>query len=121
LREAAGRHHVHSAGHATEPRYPDWYRWTLGRSYRLAGDIERAIASLNPLSHSAESSIAPAVELAAAYAQSGRYGDARIVTQRVLTSAPTFSASAWTTIPAYRDSDVAAAERQALVDAGLPD
>lgn len=103
------------------PRYPDWYRWTLGRSYRLAGDIERAIASLNPLSHSAESSIAPAVELAAAYAQSGRYGEARIVSQRVLTSAPSFSASAWTAIPAYRGSDVAAAERKALVDAGLPD
>ena len=103
------------------PRYPDWYRWTLGRSYRLAGDLERAIASLNPLSHSAESSIAPAVELAAAYAQSGRYGEAKIVTARILATAPSFSAAAWTAIPAYRDSRVAAAERKALLDAGLPD
>jgi DNA-binding SARP family transcriptional activator/TolB-like protein len=103
------------------PRYPDWYRWTLGRSYRLAGDLERAIASLNPLSHSAESSIAPAVELAAAYAQSGRYGESKIVSARVLASSPTFSASAWTAIPAYRDSAVAAAERRVLLDAGLPD
>jgi DNA-binding SARP family transcriptional activator/TolB-like protein len=102
------------------PRYPDWYRWTLGRAYRLAGDYKNAIASLSPLSDNAESSIAPAVELAAAYAQSGRYDEARIISATVLTSAPSFTAAAWTAIPPYSDAAVAASERKALEDAGLP-
>jgi DNA-binding SARP family transcriptional activator len=102
------------------PRYPSWYRWTLARAYRLAGDHERAIASLTPLNHSGESSIAPAVELAAAYAQSGRYEDAQFISAHVLTTAPNFSAAAWTAMPAHRDVNIAAAERKALMDAGLP-
>jgi len=102
------------------PRYPDWYRWTLGRAYRLAGDYKNAIASLSPLSDNAESSIAPAVELAAAYTQSGRYDEARIISATVLTSAPSFTAAAWTAIPPYSDAAVAASERKALEDAGLP-
>jgi ectoine hydroxylase-related dioxygenase (phytanoyl-CoA dioxygenase family) len=72
------------------------------------------------LNHSGESSIAPAVELAAAYAQSGRYEDAQFISAHVLTTAPNFSAAAWTAMPAHRDVNIAAAERKALMDAGLP-
>jgi adenylate cyclase len=103
------------------PRHPDWYRWALGRAYRLMGDGEKAIATLASHNDAESESIAPLIELAASYMQAGKIASAHTLAQRALSHDPAFSARAWTALPPYRDAAVAAQERALLVSAGLPE
>ena len=103
------------------PSYPDWYRWSLGRAYRLLGRHRDAEATLAFEATEAGGSIAPLVELAATYAEFGKMREARQVARRVAAVAPGFSATAWTRMPPHRDQATAAAERAALIRAGLPE
>jgi tetratricopeptide (TPR) repeat protein len=103
------------------PYYPAWYRWTLGRAYRLLGDADQAIAALMPDDVPAGGSVAPLVELTASYVQAGKLEAARSVATRVVAEAQKFSVRAWVAMPPYRDAAVAENERALLGRAGLPD
>ena len=76
------------------PYYADWYRWVLGRSYRLAGQVKNAIGVLGRSPDDTPQSLAPDVELATAYSQIGDLAEARKRVKRVLEIDPDFSARA---------------------------
>jgi adenylate cyclase len=103
------------------PYYPDWYRWTLGRAYRLMGRQEEAVAALaTRLDHSPDS-VAPRVELVAAYMEMGREAAARAEAAEVLRINPGFSVHEWMVMPPYKDAAIAKREMGALRRAGLPE
>ncbi len=103
------------------PYYPDWYRWTLGRVYRLMGRYEEAIAALQIRTRSGPDSLVPLVELVATYSQAGRLADAEAAAAEVLRIDPKFSVSAWTSVPPYKSPSVSQREFDALRRAGLPE
>lgn len=103
------------------PYYPHWYRWTLGRALRLTGESDRAIAVLSATDGASPPSIAPLVELAAAFAEAGRDAEARAAAARAVTMAPRFSTAEWLHLPPHADAEATARERRALLRAGFPE
>ncbi len=103
------------------PYYPDWYRWTLGRVYRLMGRYDEAIAALQIRTRSGPESLVPLVELAAAYSQAGRIAEAEATAAEVLRIDPKFSVAAWINVPPYQSPTVSQREFDALRRAGLPE
>ncbi len=103
------------------PYYPDWYRWTLGRAYRLTGRYEEAVAALTIRPDESPNSLAPRVELVAAFVEMGRAAEARAEATEVLKIDPGFSIGAWMGAFPYRDQAVARDEAEALRRAGLPE
>lgn len=102
------------------PYYPDWYRWTLARAYRLSGDHEDALWALQGEDENKTKSLAALVELVMVYGEMGEWQKARTLAQDVLRQEPNFSATLWTAVPPAKDSDVAAKDLDTLVKAGLP-
>ena len=102
------------------PYYPDWYRWVLGRAYRLSGRYREAEAVLATPQDGGSESVWPLVELAATYGETARLAEARTVVARILKIDPTFSVLAWTKAPAYRDPAMNKREIDSLRRAGLP-
>jgi TolB-like protein/DNA-binding SARP family transcriptional activator len=103
------------------PYYPDWYRWVLGRAYRLAGRYNDAISALTPVTTGGDRSLAPHVELAATYSQLHRISKARAEARRVLSIDPDFSTRLWTAVPPFKDPSLAQHEYDLLRRAGLPE
>ncbi len=102
------------------PYYPDWYRWSLGRAYRLAGRYEEAIAALTAGLDRSLESLAPRVELVAAYSQLRAIKKAQDEATEVLRINPNFSAGEWSRVPPYKDPASAERDLDALHRAGLP-
>ncbi len=102
------------------PYYPGWYRWTLGRAYRLAGRYKEAEAAL-VASEGGSGSVLPLVELAAVYSETGRLSEARAEAAEILKIDPKFSVLAWVKVPPYQDPARTKREIDALRRAGLPD
>ena len=102
------------------PYYPGWYRWTLGRAYRLAGRYQEAEAAL-VASEGGAGSVLPLVELAAVYSETGRLSEARAEAAEILTIDPKFSVLAWVKIPPHQDPARTRREIDTLRRAGLPD
>jgi TolB-like protein/DNA-binding SARP family transcriptional activator/Tfp pilus assembly protein PilF len=103
------------------PYYPDWYRWSLGRAYRLARRYNEAVPALTARLDNSPEALAPLVELAAAYSQMGRIDKARATASEVRQINREFSARAWTQNPPYADPAVASKDLNALLRAGLPE
>ena len=103
------------------PYYPDWYRWSLGRAYRLAERYDEAIPALTARLGSSPEALAPRVELVAAYSQMSRIDKARATALEVRQIDREFSARAWTQNPPYADPAVASKDLNALLRAGLPE
>ena len=103
------------------PYYPDWYRWNLGRAYRLVGRYEKAIEALETRVAENPSALIPRIELAATYISMGRHADAQAMVVEVVRINPTFSVRQWMQVPPYKDPAVAKREANILRKAGLPE
>jgi TolB-like protein/DNA-binding SARP family transcriptional activator len=103
------------------PTYPPWYRWTLGRAYRLAGRHAEAIRALSSSTEGELGSLVFHVELAMVYSRMDRMPVARAEAARALALDPTFSARAWTRSPPHKDPTVTSRDFAALRLAGLPE
>lgn len=101
------------------PMHPDFYRWTLGRAYRMAGRPHEAIAELEQGLDPVRPSIVQLVELTASYAAAERLEDARRIAQMIRAAVPGFSASDWLQHPPVKDPDVQDRELRYLTSAGL--
>jgi DNA-binding SARP family transcriptional activator/TolB-like protein len=101
------------------PYYPAWYRWSLGRAYRLAGRHVEALAWLEAAGGGPPSLI-QRVELIATYSEMRRLIAARAEAAAVLKDYPRFSVRQWTRWPPYQNPAVAEREARALARAGLP-
>jgi DNA-binding SARP family transcriptional activator len=111
------------ANHAIElsPYPAPWYNWILGRAYRLASRYEDATEALSTRLKQNPGVIWPRVELAAAYAELDRLGDAATVAAEITNIDPNFSVRNWTAVPAYADPTMLEHEVAALRKAGLPE
>jgi len=103
------------------PYYPAWYRWSLGRAYRLAGRHVEALAWLEPTADGEPPSLVQRVELVATYSEMRRLITARAEAAEILKDYPQFSAGQWTHWPPYKNPAVAEREFRALTRAGLPE
>jgi DNA-binding SARP family transcriptional activator/TolB-like protein len=103
------------------PYYPAWYRWSLGRAYRLTGRHVEALAWLEVTEPGEPPSLIQRVELVATYSEMRRMIKARAEAAEVLKELPQFSVRQWTRWPPYKDPAVAEREIRALVRAGLPE
>lgn len=103
------------------PYYPDWYRWNLGRAYRLVGRYEKAIEALETRVAETPSALIPRIELAATYMSMGRHADAQTMAAEVVRIDPTFSVRRWLQVPPYKDPEMARREADILRKAGLPE
>ena len=103
------------------PYYPAWYRWSLGRAYRLAGRHVEALAWLEATSGGEAPSLIQRVELVATYGEMGRKIKAREAAAAVLKDYPQFSVRKWTRWPPHKNPSEAEREVRALVRAGLPE
>ena len=80
---------------ALSPFPPRWYRWCLGRAYRLTGRLAEAVELLRVGAEEKLPTIEPRVELLLCLAALGNAAEARAVAQDVLRDEPTFSVSRW--------------------------
>jgi adenylate cyclase len=103
------------------PYYPAWYRWSLGRAYRLAGRHVDALAWLEPTSNGEPPALVQRVELVATYSEMRRLITARAEAAKILKDYPQFSVRQWTHWPPYKNPAVAEREFRALTRAGLPE
>jgi DNA-binding SARP family transcriptional activator/TolB-like protein len=103
------------------PYYPAWYRWGLGRAYRLAGRHDEALAWLEATSGGEPPSLIQRVELVATYGEMGRKIKAREAAAAVLKDDPQFSVRKWTRWPPHKTPSEAEREVRALIRAGLPE
>jgi TolB-like protein/DNA-binding SARP family transcriptional activator len=103
------------------PYYPDWYRWALGRSYRLLGRYPEAESVLATTRNTSPLKVPPMVELAATYAEQGKESEAHATAKAILSIAPRFTVAGWTSNPPYQNLQVAEREKAILRRAGLPD
>ena len=103
------------------PYYPDWYRWALGRSYRMLGHYDEAAATLAPAQNLDSLNVPHLVELAATYVEQGKADQANEAASAILKAAPKFSVGAWTDHPRVKDAKVLEHERDILRQAGLPE
>lgn len=101
------------------PGHPDFYNWIKGRALRLGGSHDAAIQLLERNVRSDGNAIVQLVELAAAYAATGRIDEARAVGRRIRQIEPEFSASEWVLHPAMSSSDAQSIEFELLSKAGL--
>lgn len=103
------------------PLYPGYYRWILGRSYRLVGDHNRAIEVFTEHLKREPGFRFSRVELVTTYAEMGRFIEARRMAKEVLRIEPRFSLKNWARSLPYQDRAIAARELRALRQAGLPE
>jgi TolB-like protein/Tfp pilus assembly protein PilF len=103
------------------PYYPDWYRWNLGRTYRLMGRYEDAVAALETRLAANPGALVPRIELAATYSAMGRQAEAGAMVAEVLKIHPGFSVRRWMRAPPYKDPAVMKREFGILRKAGLPE
>ncbi len=103
------------------PYPPDWFRWTLGRAYRLTGRYQEAVKELRIQTDESPNSLASRVELVAALVEMGRAAEARAEAAQVLKIDPKFSASKWIRALPYKDKALATREIATLRRAGLPE
>jgi len=103
------------------PIYPAWYGWALGRAYRLAGDPDRAVATLEASLPERPASVIPLVELAIAYGAAGDSGMAKTMAATIREKVPNFSIRAWAAMQPYEDSAMTEQDAAALRSAGLAD
>jgi DNA-binding SARP family transcriptional activator/TolB-like protein len=103
------------------PYYPAWYRWSLGRAYRLAGQYGEALAWLEAPTGEEPPSLIQRVELVAAYSENRRMIKARAAAAAIVADYPQFSVRLWTRWPPYKNPAVTEREVRALVRAGLPE
>lgn len=103
------------------PYYPDWYRWNLGRIYRLMGRYEDAVTALTARLDDSPDSLVPRIELVATYVEMDREADAFAEATEVLRINPDFSVREWTAVQPYKDPAAAKREMNVLRKAGLPE
>ena len=102
------------------PYYPSWYRWSLGRAHRLAGQHVEALAWLEANPRGGRQSLIQRAELVATYSEMRLMSKAQAEAVAILKDYPGFSALMWTRWPPYKDPTVTEREVRALTRAGLP-
>lgn len=103
------------------PVSPQWYHWLRGRAYRLTGQYDKAIEILAEIARQGPMSPIPLVELAAAYAESGKTNLARRTAKDIMRLSPGFTVREWSSMSPYGDEKDLNKEITALRAAGLPD
>lgn len=98
---------------------PAWYRWTRGRALRLAGHFEDSVKQLKQDEGTRQSVLVHRVELAASYAAAGQLDKARGIAKFLKLGNRWPGVDEWMKHPRLKDPEIAARERQYLVDAGL--
>ncbi|MGH6927841.1 MAG: tetratricopeptide repeat protein, partial [Dongiaceae bacterium] len=101
------------------PRHPAWYGWALGRAYRLAGDPDRAVATLEANLPERPTSVIPLVELVIAYVEAER--PAKVMGAMIRDRVPHFTIGAWAALQPYEDPAATERDAAALRAAGLPE
>lgn len=105
------------------PYYPSWYLGVLGLGYRLAGQYEKAIATLeNWRSRSNPRSALPHLFLAITYVEAGMGEKAKVEASEILKRNPKASINRYVKGGAFPYKDPAEIERvkESLRKAGLP-
>jgi adenylate cyclase len=100
------------------PHYPGYYLGHLGHAYRLAGQIENAIAAFK--AYEARNPGSGLADLVIAYCQSGYVETAQQTARRLLSRHPSFTIRGWASTQIRRDPEQLEAEKAALRSAGLP-
>jgi TolB-like protein/DNA-binding SARP family transcriptional activator/Tfp pilus assembly protein PilF len=103
------------------PRYPAWYGWALGRAYRLAGDPDQAIQTLEANMPQRPASIIPLVEIVIAYREAGDSAMAQAMAATIREKVPNFSVRAWAAAQPYEELAMIEQDAAALLAAGLPE
>lgn len=103
------------------PYFPDWYRWGLGRSYRLLGRFDEAETVLTAARGAGAPTVPHLVELAAVRIERNKLAEARATAKEILALAPEFSVLAWIANPSHLNPAVTEHERDILRRADLPD
>ena len=112
---------VHHAIELSPTRHPVWYDWALGRAYRLAGDPDRAVATIEASLRERPASIIPLVELVIAYHAAGDSGMASAMAATIRQKVPSLSIRTWAAMQPYEDPAMTEQDAAALRAAGLPD
>jgi len=94
------------------PIPPNWYLFTLGEAYFLAGQYEEAIAAYKRVLHDNPDDVRALTGLAATYSLSGREEEARAAAAEVLKIEPTYSVEYVKTLPFKNKADT-----ELLIDA----
>jgi predicted Zn-dependent protease len=103
------------------PYYADWYRWVLGRSYRLAGRPHDSISIFKMAHRERSNALVPLVELAMSYGVIGNLAKGREAAADILELQPRFSARVWAAVPAYKDKAQTEEDLMLLRVLGLSD
>ena len=102
------------------PYYSNWYRWNLGRAYRLMGRYKEAVSVLTKGLADNQSPVR-LVELAAAYSGMGSADKAKATAARIMSASPGFSITSWMRAQPYKDPAAKKREIELLRRAGLPE
>ena len=105
---------------ALNPSYPPNYLGNLGLAYRVAGQVEEAIATLNAYDARVPGSGFGLGDLVILCEQNGRFEEARQAAKRLLAARPDFTIAAWRKTQVIHDAGRLEAELAALRAAGLP-
>lgn len=102
------------------PISPQWYKWLLGRAYRLTGRYTKAISVLTEAMRAEPASPIPLVELAVAYSKTGNLIEAQRIADNIIRLMPRFTVHEWMMLSPYQNSRDRENEVAALLATGLP-
>ncbi len=102
------------------PIFPGWFRVNLGRSYYLAGDLDRAIEQLYLSYRAGPTSVAP-VLLAAALYDAGRVDEAKSIVAEVKSKTLGLTIDDWARDQSYKDPHVVSHITDMMRKLGMPD
>jgi tetratricopeptide (TPR) repeat protein len=103
------------------PYYPAWYLPVLGLAYRLTGQYEEAIATMEKWPPRDPRSMLPHMILAFTYVEAGRKEDAHAAVAEVLKRNPKASIKGYAKMIPYKDPAEIERVLESLRKAGLPE
>jgi adenylate cyclase len=103
------------------PYYPGWYLPVLGLAYRLTGQYEEAIATMEKWPPRSPHSMLPHMILAFTYVEAGREEDAHAEVAEVLKRNPKASIKGYAKMIPYKDPAEIERVKNSLRKAGLPE
>lgn len=103
------------------PFYRPWYLDTLGLSYHLTGQYDKAIETFRESIRRAPASIWPHARLVVLYSELGREEEMRAEAAEILRLDPKFTIRTWSARAVHRDPKVSEHRDALLRKAGLPE
>ena len=103
------------------PTYPPWYLDTLGRSYYVMGERDKAVEVLRESIRRQPETVMPRVTYIVVLTEAGLSEEAKKVARDILRIEPTFSTLKWMQAIRYKDPIFQNKQLSNLREAGLPD